>query len=261
MTSRTWIACLIAAAAWAQPQTPAAARIEFEVASVKQFDESLRPGQPDLSFVGLSGKPFKIAGTRVSVKGTLRSLIADAYNVKDYQISATPPWASTLIFTIAAEAPGTAVPAQDQVRPMLQSLLAERCQLQLHRETRELPVYHLVQRKKSSLLKPADPGETFSWNVGPGPDGLMRSKATRESIGDFVQLVGVSADRAVIDKTGLTGDIDYDIQIYQKGVRSQDDANRAILDAVQDQLGLKLEPARDPIEMLVVERLEKPSDN
>jgi uncharacterized protein (TIGR03435 family) len=88
----------------------------------------------------------------------------------------------------------------------------------------------------------------------------MRSKATKESIGDFVQLVGVSADRPVINKTGLTGDIDYDILISQDA-RTQDDVNRAILAAVKDQLGLKLDPAKDPIEVLVVDHVEKPSAN
>ena len=72
----------------------------------------------------------------------------------------------------------------------------------------------------------------------------MRSKATKESIGDFVQLVGVSADRPVIDRTGLTGDIDYDILISQQDARNQDDVNHAIIDAVTEQLGLELEPAK-----------------
>lgn len=89
----------------------------------------------------------------------------------------------------------------------------------------------------------------------------MRSKATRESIGDFVQLVGVSTDRPVIDKTGVTGYIDYEILVSQQDARTVDDVNRAIVDAVKEQLGLKLEPAKDPIEMLVVDRVQKPSEN
>ena len=92
----------------------------------------------------------------------------------------------------------------------------------------------------------------------------MRSKATKESIGDFVQLVGVSTDRPVIDKTGIAGDIDYDILIsLPEGrgpeVRSPEETNRAIVYAVIDQLGLKLESAKDRVEMVVVDRVEKPS--
>jgi hypothetical protein len=71
---------------------------------------------------------------------------------------------------------------------------------------------------------------------------MLRSKATKEPIGDFVKLVGVSADRPVLDKLGIKGYIDYDIIIYTQDARNNDDVNRAILDAVKDQLGLKLEP-------------------
>jgi uncharacterized protein (TIGR03435 family) len=146
-----------------------------------------------------------------------------------------------------------------RVRPMLQALLADRFQLKFHRGTKEMPVYHMIQAKKSGLFKAAASDETFSWNVTPGPAGTLRSKATKESIGDFVQLVGVSTDKPVIDKTGITGYIDYDILITPPEGRSQEETNRAIVYAVVDQLGLKLESAKDPVEMLVVDRVDKPS--
>lgn len=245
-----------------QSPTPApAAPPEFEVASVKQLDQSLLPGQPDLSFVGTSGKPFKISGNRVTVRGTLRGLIADAFDIQDYQISATPSWTGSLMFTITAEAPAGAVPTQDQVRPMLQSLLADRCRLKFHRETRDLPVYHLTVVKPSRFLTPAASDESFSWKLTMADGGMLRSKATKESIGDFVRLVGVSANRPVIDKTGLTGDIDYDILIAPPEGKTPDDVNRAIIDAVIDQLGLKLVTAKDSVEVLVVDGIEKPSAN
>jgi uncharacterized protein (TIGR03435 family) len=231
----------------------------FEVASVKQLKESLQPGQPDLSFVGTSGKPFKIAGNRVTVRGTLRALIADAYGIKDYQISSGPSWADSLLFAITAETSAEKEPTQDEVRPMLQALLVDRFQLKFHRDTKEMPVYHMVQAKKSGLFKAAAPDETFSWNLTPGPGGTLRSKATKESIGDFVQLVGVSTDKPVIDKTGITGYIDYDILITPPEGRGRDETNRAIVYAVVDQLGLKLESTKDPVEMLVVDRVDKPS--
>ncbi len=241
-----------------------AAAAEFDVASVKQFERSLTPGQQDLSFVGKSGKPINIVGNRISMRGTLRGLIAAAYDIKDYQISAAPPWAGVLVYDVVAKAPDAA-PTQDDVRPMFQALLADRFQLKIHRETKVLPVYNLMPGKKTIGLKPAGPDEIFHWGLNVQPDGTLRSKATRESIGDFVQLVGASADRPVLDKTGVTGYIDYDILIAtpeaREGLRNQDDTNKAILDAVKDQLGLKLEPAKEPIELLVVDRAEKPSEN
>jgi uncharacterized protein (TIGR03435 family) len=260
--ARYTIGCAILVTGWAQPQPPAAATgSEFDVASVKELDRSLRPGEYDLSFVGTSGNPFKISGNRITVTGTLRAFIADAYHIKDYQLGATPDWAGTQLYAITANAPGDAAPTQDQVRPMLQALLADRFQLKFHRETKELPVYHLIQAKKTSMFKPAGADETFQWDLTPQPDGRLRSKATKESIGDFVQLTGVSADRPVIDKTGITGYIDYEILVSLPEGRTPDDSNRAVLEAIKDQLGMKLEPTKDPIEILVVDRVEKPSAN
>ena len=255
--------CLICCASGALVSAQSASAA-FEVASVKQLEKPLQPGQYDLSFVGTSGKPFKIGGNRVTVTGTLHALIADAYGVNDYQVSGLPSWADTLMYRVTAETPGDVERTQDEVRPMLQALLADRFQLKFHRGAKEMPVYHMVQVKKSGLFKAAAPGETFSWNLTNGPGGTLRSKATKESIGDFVQLVGVSTDRPVIDKTGITGDIDYDILITlpegREG-RGPEETNRAIVYAVVDQLGLKLQSAKDEIEMIVVDRVEKPSED
>lgn len=241
----------------AQPlSTPSKA---FEVASVKQLEQSLQPGQYDLSFVGTAGRPFKIAGNRVTISGTVRALIEAAWDIKDYQILSLPAWADNLRYVVNAEAPGEAAPSQDEVRPMLQALLVDRFQLKFHRDTTELLVYHMVQAKKSHLFKAAAPDETFSWNLTPDQGGLLRSKATKESIGDFVRLVGVSTDRPVIDKTGISGYIDYDISIPLPEGRGPEETSRAIVYAVVDQLGLKLKAAKDSIGMLVVDRVEKPS--
>jgi uncharacterized protein (TIGR03435 family) len=240
-----------------------AAAAEFDVASVKQFERSLSPGQQDLSFLGKAGKPINIAGNRITMRGTLRAFIAAAYDIKGYQISAAPSWAGELVYDVVAKAPGDAPPTQDEVRPMFQTLLADRFQLKIHRETKIMPVYNLLPGKKTIGLKPAGPDEKFHWGLNMQPDGTLHSKGTGESIGDFVQLVGASADRPVLDKTGVSGFIDYDILITTPEGRnpSPDDTNKAILDAVKDQLGLKLETAKEPIELLVVDRAEKPSEN
>jgi uncharacterized protein (TIGR03435 family) len=114
---------------------------QFEVASVKQLDQSVQPGSPDLSFVGASGKLAGIAGSRVTLTGTLHTIIATAFGIKPYQIAGAPSWADTLRYAITAKTSGDAAPTQEQVRPMLQSLLADRFQLKLHSDTRKLPVY------------------------------------------------------------------------------------------------------------------------
>jgi uncharacterized protein (TIGR03435 family) len=247
---------------WAMAAPVLSAAAEFEVASVKPQKEPLSPGAFDLSWVGTAGKPFKITGNRVLVRGTLHRIIADAYGVKTYQVTALPDWADSLLWVINAESPGTAEPTQDQVRPMLQALLADRFHLKFHRDGKEVPVYYLVQTKKTAAFHAALPEETFSWNMTAEPNkNSFRSKATKESIGDFVQLTGVSADRPLIDKTGIAGDIDYDILVSLDGVKTPDDQQRAILDAIKEQLGFKLEPARDKIDLLVIDHSEKASEN
>ena len=240
---------------WAQ------ASAQFEVASIKALEQTPEPGRVDLSFVGTSGRPFKILGERVSVRGDLTTLIADAFGIKNYQIQGAPAWATNVVYTVTAKAPGDEAPTQDQARMMLQALLTERFKLKFHRDIKEMAVYHMIQAKKSNLFKAAAADETFSWNLTQGPGGTLRSKATKESIGDFVQLVGVSTDKPVMDKTGITGDIDYDILISPPEGRSPEDTNRAIVYAVVDQLGLKLESAKDAVEMLVIDHAEKASED
>lgn len=252
----TVTAGLLIACGWAQ-----AAPAEFEVASVKPQGEPLPPGAFDLSWVGTAGKPFKITGNRILVRGTLHRIIADAYNVKTYQVTSLADWADSLIWVITAESPGATEPTQEQVRPMLQALLADRFQLKFHRDSKEVPVYYLVQTKKTAAFHAAGPEESFSWKMTPEPDNSFRSKATKESIGDFVELCGVSADRPLIDKTGITGFIDYDILVSQDGVKTPDDQQRAILEAIKQQLGFKLEPARDKIDLLVIDHAQKASAN
>jgi uncharacterized protein (TIGR03435 family) len=261
---------MLVAAPQAQP------RPSFEVATVKQLDDKQPkyPGGTNLSFVGTSGNPFKISGSHIILNGTLHAFIAAAYSVKDYQVSGVPAWADSLMFNISALSPGPDEATQDQARVMLQSLLADRFQVKFHRESKVLPVYYLVQSKSSKNFTPAGADETFSWNVTPEPGGVVRSKATKESIGDFVQLVGASADRPVINKTGITGFIDYDILFQPSGAAqpsveggggktppNPEELNRAVLAAIQDQLGLKLQSAKDAVEILVIDHAERPSEN
>jgi uncharacterized protein (TIGR03435 family) len=166
-----------------------------------------------------------------------------------------------MVYAVNAKTPGQKVFRQEQIRPMLQVLLADRFQLKVHTDRKELPVYNMILSKKNVGLKPTAQDETFGWKVTPQPGGILQSKATKISIGDFVQLVGASTDRPVVDKTGLTGDFDYEITFAQEDARTQDDANLAIVNAVTEQLGIKLEAAKESMPMLVVDRVEKPSEN
>lgn len=242
---------------WAQPPAAAPAPA-FDVASVKlTLERSAGSGLPYSGFLGTAGNPIKIAGNRVTLDGTLNVLIMAAYNVKDYQVIGGPPWADANVFSIVAKTGGEDTPRLEQVRPMFQALLADRFQLKLHPGKTELSVYHLVVAKKSPKLKPSAPGEKFGQTFDPSTPGTLRSSFTKITMTDFVHLVSVYADRPVIDKTGLDGEYDYSIEwSTQSG-----DVKRAIMAAVQEQLGLKYEAVKEPVDALVIDHVDKLSPN
>jgi uncharacterized protein (TIGR03435 family) len=238
---------------WAQAPaaTPSPA---FAVASVKQgLQQSGGSRLPYSGFLGTGGNPIKIAGNRITLAGTLNVLIMAAYNVKDYQVTGGPPWTDSDVFTIVAKTEGEDTPKLEDVRTMLQALLADRFQLQLHRDKKELSVYNLVVAKKSPKLKPSAPGEKFGQTFDPATPGTLRSSFTKITMTDFAHLVSVYADRPVVDKTGLEGEYDYSIEWST----DSGDVKRAIMAAVQEQLGLKYEAAKEPVDALVIDHVDK----
>ena len=173
---------------------------------------------------------------------------------------------------------------------MLQSLLADRFRLTLHRETRELPVYEL-KAKKSGLKLPAPkdvncvsfpPGTTprpipRSVDCGYAPLLLsaagVRMEGSKLHMADLTRQLAIVLGRPVLDKTGFTGEFDVDLKTTeQDAVKSQGSAaavrnpipanpNLSLVFAAMDQLGLKLEPAKGPVEVLVVDQAERPTPN
>lgn len=237
-----------------------AAAPSFEVASVKPH--IFPPGTFGFSSgAGGEGASIRISGNRVTIAAsTFTSLAMAAYKVKDFQIAGVP---GTLgrdqFYDIAAKVEGDGTPTLEQVRPMLQTLLADRFQLRLHRETKELLVYDLVVGKNGPKLKESTgprPPRPVAYN---GP--AIRFDLLDRSIADLIAFVAPNVDRPVLDKTGLTGRYDFSLE-YTRGnpeVASPDN-DRSIFAAVQD-LGLKLAPAKEPAEVLVIEHAEKPSAN
>ena len=142
---------------------------------------------------------------------------------------------------------------------MLQGLLADRLQLKIHRETKEMPAYELVILKNGHKLKQAtaDPGAHTIWNSG-SPE---RYQGKKVSMAELIFLLRVQTGRPVIDKTGLTGIYDFEL-IWSAGDPLPPDApGPSIFTAVQQQLGLKLEPARASFSIVVIEHAERPSAN
>jgi uncharacterized protein (TIGR03435 family) len=243
------IAILVAAGAIgsAQQQT-----LSFEVASIKTFQ-----GLP----LNVS---MNVSGPRVTISEYgLPGLLMTAYQVEPWQISGGPAWRDTDRFNIVANAPGAASPNPQQLRLMLQALLADRFQLKVHREKREGPVFALVLDKGGPKLKPSTSvNSSFTMGGSTRTVQLTFQKATMEFLALQLSNSG-GLGREVIDKTGVTGDYDFRLEwaAGADGNPPPDSTSPGLFTALREQLGLKLEPRKAHFEMLVIDHAEKPSSN
>lgn len=228
---------------------------QFEVASVK-LDEDRRV-RPDIS---TSGARFDAQAKWVY------PLILYAYNLRMHQVPTTPALLAmeNIRYDIAARADDTTVPTTDEFRLMVRSLLADQFQLRAHRETREMPVYALMVAKNGPRLHEsapaASPGEHYAAS---GHNYVITThRATMASVLDAIE--NSLLDRPVLDKTGLEGT--YDIQmIFAPDIKSRRNAEPdpddvSIFTAVE-KLGLMLVPQKATVEVLIVDHVERPSEN
>ena len=194
---------------------------------------------------------------------TLHGIFLNAFEITaENQIVGYPSWVSTEHFDIQAKMdPATAARYQsltgqqstDQWHSLMRQILEERFGMKFHREERELPVYNLVTAKQGLKLKESNSKKNGSRSVGPG-----RLTATRYSMSELAFSLSGTVDRMVIDKTGLTGEYDFELTWAPD---NQPDAGPSIFTALQEQLGLKLQTARAPIDVVVIDHLERPSAN
>jgi uncharacterized protein (TIGR03435 family) len=217
----------------------------FEIASVK-------PNKSGSNSSHTSTTDHGITAENVS----LRQLIERAYDVASYSLSG-PAWLGDDKFDISAKQPTGAPRAQ--MRSMLQTLLTERFGLAVHRESRSISGYALLAGKKPPTLheKPADAGSNT--NTGRG-----RLTGTDLSMTDLAGLLARQLDQPVQDQTGLRGVFDVSLE-WTPDQSQPDPAGRSlpsIFTAVQEQLGLKLEPRKVPVDVLVVDHAERtPTEN
>jgi uncharacterized protein (TIGR03435 family) len=243
---RVVFAVLITGAAYGQ--TPAGRRV-FDVASVK-------PAQ------SRGGADFRVyPGGRLHITQlTLNVILRLAYNLEHYQISGGPAWLDTDRFDIEAKAEGD--PTKEQMMAMLRALLADRFQLQVRQESKEENVYALVVAKGGHKLMPPSGdwiGVSLYRNDPPDREGVHYSLAAkRASMALIAQHFGQELSRPVIDRTGIEGEFSFKVDY---AIDDNPESGVPLRTAVEEQLGLKLEPAKGPVETLVVEHAEKPSGN
>jgi len=235
MKKAVWlIFILLAAHALAQP--PA-----FEAATIKPSKD-----QP-----GHSGSHSR-TGMIVLTGQTLKGLICVAYRVKDFQVSGGPKWIDGDRFDVNAKAAG---PAEGpQLLAMFQTLLADRFHLVFHHEQKIGPAYALVLAKSGLKIKPVE-GATGSNSNG----GRGQLTVTGMTLAKFADLLSRELKSPVADLTETSGAYDFKLEWSIDGDPNDDQS--ALFEALQSQLGVKLESRKLPLDLIVVDRAERPSEN
>lgn len=260
-------------------QTPQ--RVEFEVATIRLNETCVNgAGQEHLS-------PGRFGVECVS----LRDYIRGAYgsygfgrnpNVRPPKVLGGPDWVDSDRYDIVATAPGEAG-LDEMYGPMMRALLEDRFGLKIHSEIRELPVYALTAARGGAKLTPSKPGSCVTVDiksvlkVPPTPNycgrfelkrgGVRIADAKGMTVAEFASRVfRDTLDRPVIDRTGIGGL--FDIHLEFSGFENSaapggvaDNTAPSVFTAVQEQLGLKLSPDKGPVEVLVIDHVEKPSAN
>jgi uncharacterized protein (TIGR03435 family) len=268
---------LIACCAFAQP---AASHPEFEVASIK---------------LNKSAAAFAMARPSAGGRFTLTNIplqfaITMAYRVKDFQLSGAPVWLTSERYDIEAKAEGN--PSRDAMLPMLQTLLEDRLQLKFHHETKELPVYALVVAKAGKLHvaegecgpgpdKPPPPPEPGKLPAAPCGGSFIfpgRLSGQKVAISQLIDSLSRLTSRVILDKTNLTGKYDINLDYTPEQGQFQappgggsppgmpplppiDPNGPSLFTALQEQLGLKLESQKGRVEIMIIDHVERPSEN
>ncbi len=249
---RTLSLLLIVGAAYAQSsaQSPPSTPIAFEVASVK----------PNTSGSARSDWDRDPSGRVTLINVTLRHLIRDAYGVIDSQIAGGPAWLDVDRFDVIAKPPDGSQAAQSA--SMMKALLAERFRLVTHTERRELPVYELLRVTPEALgprLRPRpdcagrQPGAGDQSEPPCGGFLFGPNRVTMRGMGIGALASHLSTERFVLDRTGLSGDVDVDLEWATEGP--------SLFTALQEQLGLRLQPTRAMVDVLVIDAAQRPSAN
>jgi uncharacterized protein (TIGR03435 family) len=253
-------AALTAGAALAQNPVQAATPVHrmaadahpsFAVATIKPHDPNSRR------------QGWNVRGDRFIIENqTVTSMMMYAYSIDPHQVAGVPGWADNAAYDVEGitDTPGEANLRQQQ--EMIQKLLADRFQLKFHREKRELPVYAVRVAKGGPKLTPAaNPGREHGQRAsGQGTETTVFF--TSASIADFILDMQFFLDRPLVDQTGLTGRYDITLRYTHDEAHTTDpNAPPGLFTAVQEQLGLKLDAVKVPIDVYVIDHVEKPSAN
>jgi uncharacterized protein (TIGR03435 family) len=232
----------------------------FDVATIKPVEPNAKAGR----FITMQGN-----NRFVGKDYTLKLLIAAAYSLNPQTISGGPGWIESDHYDITAVTPGEVRPTHEEQMTMLRSLLVERFKLTFHREQKEFSIYALEVAKGGPKLNASAADAAAPPTVGPAQVSpkYVSLPARNATMGDFATLMQRAIlDKPVVDKTGLAGRYDFDLQWApdetqfggELKIPTQTES-APLFTAIQEQLGLKLQATKGPVEALVVDKVERPS--
>ena len=241
--------------AFAQPANPNAKPLQFDVISVKPMSADACPAHQG----GVGWLKDGLTASCVPVSFVVQC----AFRLMDQsRIVGLPDWTKDNMHLYAIEArvsgedqPAYAKLSHDEQFRMLQQVLGERFQMKSHSEDRELPAYDLVVAKGGSKLREPGPKDigTTQWKA---VDGKL--DWTGAPLTNFVFALSNETGRPVVDKTGLTGKYSFTLEFEPAARMGKDDSGRpSVFTALEEQLGLKLVPAKEPVEVLVIDSIEQ----
>jgi uncharacterized protein (TIGR03435 family) len=233
-------------------QAPNIESLHFEVASVKPNNSGSQNSNMELHPGG------RVTGTNVALGGLLRTV----FNLQPHQLVNAPEWIDTARFDIEAKPDREYSTREDALAPellaMLRNLFADRFKLVAHREMRDTSVYALVAVRGDGTLGPQIRRSQVDCEAARCriSTSAGRIVGTGTTISELMRRLSPTLGRPVVDRTGLSGPFDLELKWSPE---QADTAGPSIFTAIQEQLGLKLESQRAPIEVMVIDRLERPA--
>jgi uncharacterized protein (TIGR03435 family) len=257
--------------AWAIPEPPPQpkpmaddASLVFEIATIKPANPENRGSS---MLVGRGG-----SNLFTTTNSTLSSLITMAYGIHASQIAEGPSWLESERFDITAKPEDPGIPNVTQLTTMVQKLLVERFGLVFHKEKRELTAYVMTVGKNGPKLTKNESGGNLPGFGGRGPGAFGVRNSTMSEFAGFLQ--GGVLDRPVVDQTGLSGKFDFTMEFRPNAAQlplppaggpsqlpPEIEARPDFFTAIQEQIGLKVESAKTPVEVYVIDKVQKPSEN
>lgn len=226
-----------------QAQSPAT----FDVVSIKPNKSGAAASETDT-----------LPGRLTLINVTPLSLLLRAFGVMSFQIVGAPGWLATKRYDLVATIGDGVVLTEQTRQPLLRQMLADRWRLRYHQESRNIPVYSLVASNEGSKLVAHSGAGQYAMKVEiAGPRRVLRS--TRGNMSRLVEILSGATGRVVSNDTGLGGEYDFTLEWVQDA--SADDPGPTLFTALREQLGLRLVSTEKPAPVIVIDQIERPSEN